>query len=88
MSGFPPVPNQSMRTNLHKFVINQQYQKLTAAIGRNIERATGKLLSQNGGQLSMLKRVSKAAADGGDEAKTTAQIPKFNTRKQFRLTSR
>lgn len=63
-------------------------QKLTAAIGRNIERATGKVLSQNGGDLSVLKRVSKAAQNGGDELKTNAKAPKFDTRKQFRLTSR
>lgn len=63
-------------------------QKLTAAIGRNIERATGKVLAQNGGDLSLLKRVSKAAKDGGDESKGNAKAPKFNTRKQFRLTSK
>lgn len=63
-------------------------QKLTAAIGRNIEKATGKVLAQNGGDLSLLKRVSKAAKDGGDEAKKNAKTPKFDTRKQFLLTSK
>lgn len=62
--------------------------KLTAAIGRNIERATGKVLSQNGGDLSLLKRVSRASKEGGDEVNKNAKEPKFNTRKQFRLTSR
>lgn len=60
---------------------------MTAAIARNIERATGKQLSQNGGDLSLLKRISKAAKSGGDEVSKTATAPKFNTRKQFRLTS-
>lgn len=62
-------------------------QKLTAAIGRNIERSTGKRLMQNGGDLALLKRVGKASKGGGDEASKSAVAPKFNTRKQFRLTS-
>lgn len=62
-------------------------QKLTAAIGRNIERTTGKRLSQNGGDLSILKKVAKAAKNGGDESSKIAKAPKFNTKKQFRLTS-
>lgn len=66
---------------------NPFLQKLTAAIGRNIERTAGKRLSQNGGDLSVLKRVSKAAKGGGDESSKNAKVPKFNTRKQFRLTS-
>lgn len=61
--------------------------KLTAAIARNIERTTGKRLIQNGGDLSVLKKVSGAAKGGGDEGSKTASAPKFNTRKQFRLTS-
>lgn len=61
---------------------------MTAAIGRNIERATGKTLAQNGGGLSLLKRVSEAAKNGGDEVSKSASVPKFDTRKQFRLTSR
>lgn len=61
--------------------------KLTAAIGRNIERATGRSLSQNGGDLSVLKKVASAAKSGGDESSKNAKAPKFNTKKQFRLTS-
>lgn len=63
------------------------FQKLTAAIGRNIERTTGKRLNQNGGNLSVLKKVAKAAKSSGDESSKTAKAPKFNTKKQFRLTS-
>lgn len=63
------------------------WQKLTAAIGRNIERTTGKQLMQNGGDLSLLKRVADASKSGGDEASRAAATPKFDTRKQFRLTS-
>lgn len=62
-------------------------QKMTAAIARNIERTTGKKLTQNGGDLSILKRVAAAAKGTGDEAKKTATAPKFDTRKQFRLRS-
>lgn len=62
-------------------------QKVTSAIGRNIERTTGKRLVQNGGDLSLLKRVASASKSGGDEASSAATAPKFNTRKQFRLTS-
>lgn len=60
---------------------------MTAAIARNIERATGKQLTQNGGDLSLLKKVSGAAKSGGDEQSKNARTPKFDTRKQFRLTS-
>lgn len=42
---------------------------------------------QNGGDLSMLKRVSSAAKNGGDESSKYASVPKFKTRKQFRLTT-
>lgn len=62
-------------------------QRLTAAIGRNIEKAAGKALAKNGEGLSLLKKVSSAAKDGGDEASKLAKTPKFDTRKQFRLTS-
>lgn len=60
---------------------------MTAAIGRNIEKQASMLLSQNGGDLSVLKRVSAGAKKGGDEASKVATAPKFNTRKQFRLCS-
>lgn len=75
----PKKQNLAAAQNRHK--------KLSAAIGRNIERATGKRLVQSGGDLSLLKRVSKASKDGGDESSKSASVPKFNTRKQFRLTS-
>lgn len=60
---------------------------MTAAIARNIERCTGKALMQNGGDLSLLKRVAGAAKGQGDEKSKTVKAPKFDTRKQFRLTS-
>lgn len=45
-------------------------------------------LSKSGGKLSLLRKVSEAAgAAGGDEASAKAKTPKFDTRKQFRLTS-
>lgn len=62
-------------------------QKLTAAIARNIEKETSQCLNRNGGKLSLLKKVENAAKKGGDEASAGATMPKFNTRKQFRLTS-
>ncbi|CAN8068616.1 unnamed protein product [Agarophyton chilense] len=61
--------------------------KLTAAIARNIERVTGKKLVQNGEDLSLLKKVRNAARTGGNEVSAKASAPKFDTRKQFRLTS-
>ncbi|PXF40156.1 hypothetical protein BWQ96_10124 [Gracilariopsis chorda] len=66
---------------------NNKNKKLTAAIGRNIEKVAGKRLMQNGGDLSLLKRVSRAAKSGGDEVSKKTNAPRFDTRKQFRLTS-
>lgn len=62
-------------------------QKLTAAIARNIEKETSACLNRNGGKLSLLKKVDDAVKKGGDEASSNAKAPKFNTKKQFRLTS-
>lgn len=65
----------------------QRLKKLTAAIVRNIEKQTTACLSRNGGKLALLKKVNEAAKKGGDELSSKATVPKFDTRKQFRLTS-